>query len=376
MKKLALLAFALVFVATANAQSSATTNQSGSGNNAQVTQANSSTASVTQNGREADTPPDGFVGNDVHINQAASTATIGQDGEENVVGGIPLSPRSEFVQTDGSDLKVSQVGARNVTLGSQAGGSTADIVQNTSANLYGEGNAVELTQTDGANVRVYQNFNGRDGGFYGGAEAYINQSGGSLNDADVYQTGDGNRVDVTQSAGDNNYAEAYQRGFGASAALTQQGSDNRAYVNQGRQNGHAGYTPTITGEGSGIDASSAIINQFSDNNYASVAQSNRNVSVYTTNTAVITQQGGMTNNAEFAQIGDDNVARLLQGGTLNTADVRQDGDGNRVEGLGGIGTAALQNGSGHTLSVMQTGNGHVAQVGQTGSGNSTTITQN
>jgi hypothetical protein len=74
-------------------------------------------------------------------------------------------------------------------------------------------------------------------------------------------------------------------------------------------------------------------------------------------------------------LGDNNVAMVSQDGIGSTADIYQEGDLNLVQGLGGVGTYAI-NDNGSTLDASQIGNSNTINVEQTAFGASATISQN
>ena len=349
MKKLLLLTLTLFAVPALAQSNEATVDQSGANHDADVTQSGlDNDADVLQTGNDND-------------------ATLNQNGTEN-----------EAVITQ--------------TTNPVYAGVDADVEQ------LGTSQYAEVTQT-GASPRAYAEVRQSDGGGTGDNEAYITQQR-SQNDsrAVAHQSGTSNYASSFQDTGGNNEAYIYQGQTDGSSV------DNEAIVIQDR---------TAPGDDASPSHAFATVYQDGTLNAANVNQSlSVNAEAYvdqdgTSNVADIDQWNTIaidpSHSASIVQGGAENYGRIQQGGDANErnqawisqtggdfieafldqkglggnhwAEVTQDGSSNRVEGLGGLGTAALQDGADHVLTVSQPGDLNVAQSSQLGSGNAATITQ-
>ena len=371
MKKLLLLAAFGLFASPAFAQSNATVNQSG-------------------------------TSNDALLDQSSSTATITQSGTDNQVGGLPFAapPTSPFTQAGGSNLDVEQYGKRNTVHGSQSGGSMATIDQNYVANV-GDGNAINLTQSNTAEAFILQDGPTDNGGFYGGNRAYVTQDDGYAN---IKQAGDNSEITLTQQGGTgnqaymeqsgnvhnavvdqngtNNYVDTYQRLWRGDIDIDQDGDGQQVYLDQTSMTNAGGgsYATIDQNDGTGTGGNSVgqagdAFDQIGDGNSLDVMQSG------TMNLMLGSQDNGSM--ATVDQTGVSNEIRLEQDDA--TATMTQNGDNNRVQGVGGAGTFGLQT-NGSTLILNQMGdanvlsldqnNGATANVMQDGLTNTAEIVQN
>ena len=333
MKKLLTFAFALFFTAGISfAQSVSDIDQEGTSNSGTVTQTVSPAIS----------------------NIPAAEAYLKQAGTRNSAN-IEQNRRT-FTTRTAIDTDVRQSGERNTTDVSQSGwGGVIDVDQK------GLSNSAEVGQSE--------------------TQAFT---------ADVNQEGDRNQAIASQNSG-----------TGGVIDIDQFGSSNVADVNQDRVNGQSPvYTMArVLQEGelneADVDQVSATnatadVLQFGDRNDAIVEQFNQ-TDVDPNHSAYVRQEGSSNfahldqsaeevaaaNGADIRQFGTSNQARLDQDGLAggHTAEIRQEGTGNRLEGLGGAGTFALQAGSGHTLDVFQAGSSNRALVSQMGLSNVGDISQ-
>lgn len=365
MRNLLLLTAALGMTGVASAQNTASVSQTGNGNDAELSQVLASTATVGVTGND----------NDVFMTQSDSRATVTVNGDNNLVGrrylpsGTPSFPDNAFEQRNGSEVDISQTGDHNAVLGGQINnsgqqtpgqnGATAMITQISSASYAGTGFSNELfvqQQSAGVDADVYQENTGSTTNF-----AEIRQNNGSGHYADMSQIGEGNDLRVKQGGGSNAQSEAIQDGDRNTMDIDQIGGG--AATANARSTGDDNYVK-IDQHYIGGPAQNATVTQDGDGNRTSVIQDD-----------IDNGPSGLGHSATIATTGDMNTAMLRQLGSDHTVMVTVNGDGNRLEGLGGAGTAAFQDGSGHELTVMQTGNGNVIQSSQTGMGNTETVTQ-
>ena len=352
------------------------TSQSGVQNDADIMQTGSNAVTVTQNGDKstADVDQNGS-GNTGSITQTDNssivpntthTAVLDQDGTDNQAT-ITQTNLNSAIVNNGDDADVEQDGSNHIATVSQSGARDqyAEINQVNSGGS-ALGNEAIITQSGSRASQSYVDQVGEDN------FAYNYQRAGNFNSSDIDQDGSGNIANVLQdrdAPGDDVSPVL------AHSWVDQDGFGNDANVNQSLQvNAEAHVTQDGTGNMADIDQWNTI--QIDPSHYASVTQTNGDLNFGRV------EQGGDTNARNWASItqmnGDSNTAFVDQQGLGgdHMATVTQDGNSNRVEGLGGLGTAALQDGFDHTLTISQTGDLNVAQVGQQGSGNTATITQN
>ena len=159
-------------VAPAAAQSSATIEQVGSQNLAELAQ-----------GLAAGGPNDARIvqvgaGHVARLDQrGGGTADVVQDGAGHLLagltGGVP-DPLAAALSLDGSELRLRQYGDGNRVFAEQRDGALAEVLQS------GSGNLLVLAQSGGP-----------------GNQAFVDQAGGGV--AHVTQTGAGNVARITQS---------------------------------------------------------------------------------------------------------------------------------------------------------------------------------
>jgi hypothetical protein len=398
MKNLLLIAAFGLFASPAFAQNSASTTQSGTGNDADVIQNGSNSATVSQSGTDNDADViQGGQGGVAPV--TGNSVTITQDGAEN-------EAQSRQVGTDGIGV-ISQTGDRNL-----ASRSDGIYDSGTSNEAYltqvGDDNEAEArfnptpSRTNSSVVRIDQGVSG-DEAFNSFARARL--QGGDMNDVDIDQFGSDNQAKVDIVGGSNDVF-VLQNGTGDAfniVDIDQGGDDNVAQAIQGRQGGD---NPSF--------GNSITIDQDGDFNFA------RSEQVGTNGTGVITQVGdrneasrgidevpglydsGDGNEAYLTQVGDDNAIEVrfnpqaggsnsnvvnvdqgIVGGTLSfdsEASIRVVGDLNNVD-VDQLGSdhevrVRINGGDSGTVTIMQTGMGNDAEAIQAGSGNTATITQN
>ncbi len=352
MRNLLLLGAAFGLATTASAQSNtADVEQTGSSHSADIDQTGSSNdADVLQSGTGniLDLVQNG-AGNEAFVTQTTDPSRAGVSADVNQSG---TSQYAEVEQTGTSPGAYAEVKQDD---GSGTGNNAAYITQQRSQ--------------DGATSLIHQSGSGNTATNF--------QDAGGINQSYIYQgqtdgASSGNIASVTQ---DRSAPGPDASAFKAIANVYQDGTANDANVNQSLS---ANAQATIDQDGTsnvadvdqwntiGIDPShQASITQAGEFNFGRIEQGGDATAA---SSATIQQTGGDSNAAFIDQEG-------LGGGHMATA--IQSGDNNRVEGLGGLGTAALQSGTGHTFMVTQGGLGsNVAQISQTGDlGHSATISQ-
>jgi hypothetical protein len=178
--------------------------------------------------------------------------------------------------------------------------------------------------------------------------------------ADISQTGDRNRADMSQASsgrvsarieqtGDDNYSAADQFNSDRSAlTTTQSGNNNRAVVTQVNL----------------VEEGGVFVEQIGNGNLANILQ----------------HDGGFLR-SDVRQHGDANTATVDQTGTFGEIDALQSGTNNmlRVTQVnGGVmpnAVSVTQNGTAHVADVSQMGNGFTATVNQSGTANTATVNQ-
>ncbi|MGK7297346.1 MAG: hypothetical protein ACNS61_16235 [Candidatus Wenzhouxiangella sp. M2_3B_020] len=343
MKNLLLIAAFALMASPAFAQSSATTNQTGSGNDAEVIQTGGATATVNQgqSGMAADN-------NEALVSQSGANETL-----INQFGSTNDAQVMQGVRPDGTDAGT-------------ASGNYAKVEQT------GSNNSGLLDGADDDGSVVAQGVNG------------------TATDAQAY---------LTQS-GENGRAQVYQGNNGGTATnvtgtINQDGDDNMASVRQGVQNGVAG--DAVIGSTAQIDqlgtasTSTAQIRQGADGSASSSISDE----------AFITQQGGSLNQAFIDQGADDesselSLADISQDGSGNTSSIAQYGGaenngattiighnnttsvtqvGNSNRGVYRSAAEIIINGDGNDYTALQTGDGNRADMSSNSDGNTATITQ-
>ncbi len=350
MKTLFALAFALVFVAGANAQNTATLDQTGTGNQANATQAGGATLNVTQ----------GLNGNLVTATQdGISTATIVQSSTAlpNSTGGHEATISQ--VGGDGNFIDFKQsFGTNNA---GPKGAHKASLSQNGEDNrISGAADASEVDGYDPANqnsrsdldAEVVQNGDRNVAEFSNGNPLNINQQG----DDNFTQSNGGSNVDIDQIG---NFNDVYN--LGASGTFYQQGDQNEARA----AGGYAGASHTVN------------FSQVGDYN---VARANAD------------PRGG---NTKVDQDGDYNSAILDYGNPSSkdaqgvNFDIKQDagafgavGASNvleaQVRGLNNkaVISQTLTGAGSNMIQLNMLSDGGMANITQNGVGNSSVVTQN
>ena len=344
MRNLLVLAAALGLAGVANAQNSADVDQTGTSNSATASQSGGATLSVTQGTRlnqvtstqvgastaivvqSSNTNPntDGHVatlsqvggdGNFISLSQSFGTprpqgnhtATISQDGNDNVVAG----------DTDGTSYDPAEQESRSD--------------RRATVNQTGDRN--RLNFADGADLTVDQDGADNYAETRGGGRVDIDQIG-TFNDAyslgantsTIYQEGDRNEarvrggfagsrhdVDISQ-VGSDNVARANGDPRGGSTAVDQDGDFNSATMDYGNPSNRdaSGVDYDVTQDAGAFGAMGAS-NSFD----ATVRGEDNTATVRQTLTAA-----GM-NSIVLQQLSDGNAATLTQTGVGNTATVTQ-----------------------------------------------------
>ena len=310
--------------ATFSRNDKATINQTGQNNQSQIIQ--NSTGGGQANGSD-------------------NIATLGQiNGVSNVQGII--------VQGVSTGAGTAQAVRNQATLTQSAGtGHTAYIGQGTN---FAGGATLTTLSGPAATLGLIANDN----------MATITQSGGNNMQARLLQSGRNNLGTITQSAGSNSTAQIVQTSnsrFGR-AVITQSSSGNG---NQAQAFQFAG----TNADGRGAFGNEIEINQ--------VGTGSNNIA--------IAQQGvqGATSSSNdnfirFVQNGSNNQARMLQTGNNNFVDVTQTGNDNMLQGTGGPGTFASQQGYNNRLTLVQnsgSGAGKVFSYTQIGNNNTQNVVQ-
>ena len=307
MKKLLLLTAFGFLASPAFAQNTAATNQSGPGNDADITQTGSNTANVTQTSTATGN------GAELHQNGSSNTADVTQTGDDNEVfsqqlrGSVGSSTPSNF-----SQFTAEQDGTGNYAGNRQAGDrNITEITQ------VGTNNGARQGDTIGLNSQGNDN------------ETYVNQIGddndvwvrftGSFNDASVDQgtTGDestGAFARVTFKGGNENFADIDQYGAGIvgnQADVSAVGSLNRVTVRQEGDDNvvDRSFSGPLTGVAIDGDANIVDILQQGNGNTASA---------FITGGAV-----GVGNMVDIDQTSDGNVATVDIMGDSNSSTITQ-----------------------------------------------------
>ena len=288
-------------------------------------------------------------------------ATINQTGLNNNSTIFQNSVMSNTGQANGSDniATVMQTnGVSNVTgninQGVSSGTGTAQAVRNQAT----------INQTSGTNQTAYIGQGTDDAGgatlttLSGPAAtlgliandnmATITQSGGNNMQARLLQSGRNNLGTITQSAGSNSTAQIVQ---------TSNSRFGRAVITQS-SSGNGNMAQAFQFAGTNADGRGAFGNEIEINQVGTGS-----------NNIAIAQQGvqGATSSSNdnfirFVQNGSNNQARMLQTGNNNFVDVTQTSNDNRLEGTGGMGTFASQQGYNNRLTLVQNSNGGTGKV--------------
>ena len=178
--------------------------------------------------------------------------------------------------------------------------------------------------------------------------ATITQSGGTNMRATILQSGRNNLGTITQSAGSNSTAQIVQ---------TSNSRFGRAVITQS-SSGNANTAQAFQFAGTNADGRGSFGNEIEINQIGTGS-----------NNTAIAQQGfqGATSSSNdnfirFTQNGSNNQARMLQTGNNNFVDVTQTSNDNRLEGTGGLGTFASQQGYNNRLTLVQNSNGGAGKV--------------
>lgn len=408
MKKLVFL-FTMVFaVSMAIAQSNTSAvDQTGSNQNALVTQTGSSnTSDVDQ------TSPAGSV-NNATVNQTgnnniadvdqvqqnsvvgANNATLTQTGNSNIgtqtqVGTYTGYMNATMLQNGNNNVgtqiqssynetaTMTQLQNGNTGIQTQSGNHVSAVMTQDGLGNYGNqlqsgglNNSMNLTQTGNSN------------------ESYQTQSGGTWNppgghSAVITILGDDNYTSQVQSGTTSNHASIDQTANSSSAEQTQTGSYNQATITQlGQWPAGAVVNETAIQTQSG-DAHEAAISQITDSGHGGSSttqtQSGYNqfafAGQYSWNSIIIQTQSGPSRNwAEAYQAGNNNYVRQIQDGEGNRARVDEQ-TGGWTQGNTAI---QVQTGRWNNALIEQYdvngakswpgGNGNTAEIYQTGDDN-------
>jgi len=346
MKKTILAGASIIALGVASpafAQSTSTVTQTGTGNQADVTQENANTSDINQVGdnNDADVVQNGIdtTGNDSDIDQTATgsnTASVTQGAGSN-------GSFADVLQDGTSDNNLALVNQFSTQV------STAEIIQTDALNGF-----AEVNQGGGNGLNNF---------------AAVVQGDSSLVGGTV--SGSDNANAITRQEGDDNVILGIQTGTDQILLVEQigVGSGNDATVTQGSFGGGTS-NAFILQIG---DGDSAEIAQNSDTNDADIGQANGSG-----NFALIDQGfvggagvGGDNNIGITVQDGSDNFSAIEQNGTTagnnNLADVLQDGDDNT--------SFVIQDGTDLTAIVNQLSDANFSSVTQGGTGNTVNVNQ-
>ncbi|MGK7297347.1 MAG: hypothetical protein ACNS61_16240 [Candidatus Wenzhouxiangella sp. M2_3B_020] len=338
MKKTLLIAAFGLMASPALAQSNATTNQTGTNNDAEVIQTGGAMATVNQG--QAGTPADN---NEALVSQSGTNETL-----INQFGSTNDAQVMQGVRPDGTDAGT-------------ASGNYAEVEQT------GSDNSGLLDGADDDGSVIAQGVNGDADG----AQAFSTQSG-TNGRAQIYQgNNDGTALNVTgtiNQAGDDNVASVRQgvmegEAEGSEATITQEAtaSSNQAFIRQGAD-----------GEGS---ISGPLSYRLSQSDYAEV-----------------TQRGGDDNEVYIGQGADGfasygSVADVLQDGASNVTTINQAsnesrayitsvGNSNEVTVDQNMDADPANNGGVNQTSIYIGGSSNVFNVAQDGHANGIRFDQN
>lgn len=364
MKQFLSIVFFLLISTALMAQNSATTTQTGTGNNSDVDQTGANNATITQLGNTniVDVLQDGT--NTTVVDQFNSTnnkASVDQDGllnEAYVTQGM--------VEDYNGYTSTSMTASNNVATVDQDGNGNmvGEFIQ------VGDNNTGSISQ-NGNNNTAYA-YTGWAYGFWG--ETAITSALSNTNSkVNISQISDGNYAAVWQYGGDNDEIKISQDGVGNLSQITQ----GMIYEDAPYNFPHPVYN--------------------TNDNYASVTQIGNNnngkaMQLGDGNSFTLTQNGDgnsvgygvgqsgllLSRNAYFDQSGDDNtfVGTQTDGATLDHTSF-QLGDLNNIDLLQGAGDVSLiqQTGDLNAANVHQYGGGQDATVMQNGNSNTSNVTQ-
>lgn len=348
MRNFIILAAALGLTGVAQAQSSATVDQTGTSNDATVTQSGGATIDITQ----------GDNANEATATQVgASTATVVQSStaQPNSTGGHEVTIQQ--IGGDGNFIDFRQ----SFGTGGQGpkGAHTADLFQDGNDNRIS--GAADVSEADGFDP-AFQNSRSD-------LDAEVDQIG----DRNVTEFSNGNPLSVLQQ-GDDNYALANggasdidqigdfndAQNRGASATIYQEGDQNDASV----QGGFAGSRHTVDinqlGDFNLAQASgdprggSTTVDQDGDYNSATMDYGNAGNRDASGVDYDVTQDAGA-----FGAMGASNSFDATVRGQNNTATISQ----------------TLTAAGANSITLSQLSDGNTATLSQTGSGNTQTVTQ-
>ncbi|GAB4328266.1 MAG: hypothetical protein Kow0037_02450 [Calditrichia bacterium] len=325
-----------------------------------------------------------------------NTATLTQDGNENLIG-KPTETDAKGVVQEGNEntINVLQQGDRNIIQQYRP-------EKNVFNSLYqkGDKNLFDIQQLGNDNVI------GQGSYPYHGIEqvgnlnnAYFIQDGDrnkigrfhqndELNEARISQLGNDNVVDgaaqiilgtgpaanyleINQSGNGNVVSQAHQEGVSIEGYIDQTGDNNRASLELSRTDAFGDIDQvgdrnkaTVSVWKSGIgDRNSGVISQTGNDNEAS--QYVRSHSSVSHDNEMVTVQTGDQNYAYTHIKGSENLAQISQDGNENDAKIEQEGENNN-------------HGTWHNagyVTIEQTGNLNDAQLKQNGSDNEEIIIQ-
>ena len=324
-------------------------------------------ATITQSSAVQNGSAQIYQGNGANTFSRNDKATINQTGQNNQslvqqnstsFFGTGQSNGSDNIATVMQTNGVSNV-LGNINQGVSNGGGTAQAVRNqaTLTQSSGTGHFAYIGQgTDddgGADLATQDGTNAPGatavlGLIANDNMATITQSGGNNMTARVLQSGRNNLGTIIQSAGSNSTAQIVQ---------TSNSRFGRAVITQS-SSGNNNLAQAFQFAGTNADGRGAYGNEIE------ISQ----VGTGSNNTA-IAQQGfqGATSSSNdnfirFTQNGSNNQARMLQTGNNNFVDVTQTSNDNRLEGTGGMGTFASQQGYNNRLTLVQNSNGGTGKV--------------
>ena len=330
-------AVSLVLIGQAQAaDSTASVNQTGTKNNAELAQSagTSNASTIGQNGN-LNVATSFQEGSSLSLtaDQAGTSndMTVLQDGQgaEALVSQAGANNTTRVLQhsQEGHHIEVGQVGTDNVALVTQLDGrySYGKIYQE------GQANVVDLVQS-------WEN-SGLNADQYGDSNVLRANQGGGFVSADTYQSGTANIIDLRQSA---------SGGQGASTRISQTGADNQATVYQSGGGRYWGGYTNLTQEG------------------------HRNLAKIDDNSAmgsITFTQSGADNQLNVDQAGRSNSITGVSTGERNQVNIQQDGDGSSLE--------IAQSGADNIIEVAQNGApyGNAGIIDQTGTANNASLTQ-
>lgn len=316
---------------------------------------------------------------------ADQSATTEQNGNDNIAditqsGGSYVwteltqngdSNEATVIQTGiNVSVEATQQGVANQLMTTQEGFGTW-----VRSNQEGEGNLQSISQRSEGGATASVDQYGLDN------EVYVFQTEGDYNDGRITQMGQENLVTLTQTYILNSL-DATQDGIGNQASIQQTGHVT-AQINQ------AGLDNSVELLQGAYSAADAVISQTGEYNEASVSQSDGS---YDSSSDLYLSQNGIRNRADvrvavaggsfdFTQTGTGNELNARQGGSNGSITGVSIGDDNSVD-IAQMGNAnsldLAQNGSDNIIEASQMSDGASGDVGiidQTGTGNYASLAQ-